>query len=76
MKKVLIALIIIIVGFISFGYIQKNNGLNGDKWIGIAILLVTFVLMPLFLYSRFKNKETRDRMLNFGLKKKENPDNQ
>ena len=52
MKKVLIALIVIIVGFISFGYIQKHNGLNGDKWIGIGILLVTFVLMPLFLYSR------------------------
>ncbi len=76
MKKVLIALILIIVGFISFGYIQKHNGLNGDKWIGIGILLVTFVLMPLFLYSRFKNKETRERMLNFDLKKKEASDNQ
>ena len=76
MKKVLIVLILIIVGFISFGYIQKLNGLNGDKWIGIGILLVTFVLMPLFLYSRFKNKETRDRMLNFDLKKKEESDNQ
>ena len=65
-----------IVGFISFGYIQKHNGLNGDKLIGIGILLVTFVLMPLFLYSRFKNKETRERMLNLGLKKKEDTDNQ
>ena len=75
MKKVLIVLILIIVGFISFGYIQKLNGLNGDKWIGIGILLVTFVFMPLFLYSRFKNKETRDRMLKFDLKKKENTEN-
>jgi hypothetical protein len=32
--------------------------------------------MPLFLYSRFKNKETRERMLNLGLKKKEDADNQ
>ena len=76
MKKILIGLIIIIAGLITFGYLQKNNGLNGDKWIGIGILLVTFVLMPLFLYSRFKNKETRERMLNLGLKKKENTDNQ
>lgn len=76
MKNILITLIIIIFGFISFGYIQKYNGLNGDKWIGIGILLVTFVLMPLFLYSRFKNKETRNRMLNFDLKKKEESDNQ
>ena len=76
MKKVLIGLIVIIACLISFGYFQKNNGLNGDKWIGIGILMVTFVLMPLFLYSRFKNKETRERMLNFDLKKKEESDNQ
>ena len=76
MKKILVTLIIIIIGFISFGYFQKNNGLNGDKWIGIGILIVTFILMPLFLYWRFKNKETRERMLNLGLKKKEDTDNQ
>ena len=76
MKKILIGLIVIIAFLISFGYFQKNNGLNGDKWIGIGILLVAFVLMPLFLYSRFKNKETRERMLNLSSKKKEDTDNQ
>ena len=76
MKKILIGLIAIITCLISFGYFQKNSGLNGDKWIGIGVLLAAFVLMPLFLYSRFKNKETRDRMLNLGLKKKEGADNQ
>ena len=76
MKKILIALVAIIACLISFGYFQKNNGLNGDKWIGIGILLVAFVLMPLFLYSRFKNKETRERMLNISSKKKEDADNQ
>ncbi len=76
MKKVLIGLIVIIACLVSFGYFQKNNGLNGEKWIGIGVLLAAFVLMPLFLYSRFKNKETRERMLNLGLKKKEDTDNQ
>ena len=76
MKKILIGLIVIITCLISFGYFQKNSGLNGDKWIGIGVLLAAFVLMPLFLYSRFKNKETRERMLNLGLKKKEDTDNQ
>lgn len=76
MKKILICLIVIIAGLISFGYFQKNNGLNGDKWIGIGILVLAFVLMPLFLYSRFKNKEVRDRMLNFDLKKDKEPENQ
>lgn len=76
MKKILIGLIVVIACLISFGYFQKNSGLNGDKWIGIGVLLAAFVLMPLFLYSRFKNKETRERMLNLGLKKKEDTDNQ
>ena len=76
MKKILIVLIAIFACLISFGYFQKNSGLNGDKWIGIGVLLAAFVLMPLFLYSRFKNKETRERMLNLGLKKKEDTDNQ
>ena len=76
MKKILIVLIAIIACLISFGYFQKNSGLNGDKWIGIGVLLAAFVLMPLFLYSRFKNKEIRERMLNLGLKKKEGADNQ
>ena len=76
MKKILIVLIAIIACLISFGYFQKNSGLNGDKWIGIGVLLAAFVLMPLLLYSRFKNKETRERMLNLGLKKKEDTDNQ
>ena len=76
MKKILIGLIVTIACLISFGYFQKNNGLNGDKWIGIGILLVAFILMPLFLYSRFKNKETRERMLNISSKKKEDTDNQ
>ena len=76
MKKILIGLIIIIASLITFGYLQKNNGSNGDRWIGIGVLLAAFVLMPLFLYSRFKNKEVRERMLNFDLKEKKDTDNQ
>ncbi len=76
MKKVLIALIVIAFSFISFGYFQKNNDLNGDKWIGIGVLLVAFIVIPLFLYYRFQNKETRERMLNFDLKEKKGAENQ
>ena len=36
MKKILIGLIVIVLGLIGFGYFQKNNGLNGEKWIGIG----------------------------------------
>ena len=76
MKKILIGLITIITCLISFEKKKKNNGLNGDKWIGIGVLLIAFLLIPLFLYSRFKNKEVRERMLNFDLKEKKDTDNQ
>ena len=76
MKKILIGLIVIITCLISFGYFQKNNGFNGDKWIGIGILIVAFILIPLFLYSRFKDKKTRNRMFNFDLKENKEPENQ
>lgn len=76
MKRVLIALVAIVFGLIGVGYLQKHNGLNGDKWIGIGILLLAFVLMPLFLIFRFRNKATRKRMLNFDLKEDKEPENQ
>ena len=35
----------------------------GDKWVGIAILTASFILMPLFIYHRWKNKKVKDYML-------------
>lgn len=76
MKKVLIVLIIIILGFIGFGYFEKNNGLNGDKWIGTGVLLIAFVLMPLFIYHRYKNKNAKDYLMTNFTQDKEESDNQ
>ena len=76
MNKILIGLLVIVLGFVVFGNFLSNDQDGGAKWIGIGILLLTFVVMPLFLYSRFRNKATRDRMLNFDLKKIKEPENQ
>ena len=76
MNKFLIGLIVIIACLISFGYFQKNNGLNGDKWIGIGVLLIAFVLMPLFIYHRYKNKNAKDYLMTNFTQDKEKTDNQ
>lgn len=76
MKKILLSLLVLVLALVSFGYYQKSQQLNGDKWIGIGILILTFLVIPIFLFYRFKNKEIRNRMLNFDLKDKKEPENQ
>jgi len=42
---------------------QSKSLPQGEKIIGISVLLFTFVLLPLFLYYRFRNKNLKDYML-------------
>ena len=61
MKKVLTILLIIIIGVLAYGYYVKNTGgTNGEIIIGIGVLAIAFVLMPLFIYHRYKNKNIKD----------------
>jgi len=61
MKKVLAILLIIIIGVLAYGYYVKNTeGANGEIIIGIGVLAIAFVLMPLFIYHRYKNKNIKD----------------
>ncbi len=76
MKKFIFALTIVVLLLISFGYYEKSNQMNGDKWIGVGVLILTFIVLPLFLYTRFKNKEIRNRMLNLNFQDKKNTENQ
>ncbi|MFC4738636.1 hypothetical protein ACFO3U_01375 [Flavobacterium ponti] len=77
MKYLVRILFLIVVGFVAFGYFYKNNGNNeGDKWIGIGVLILAFVLMPVFIYHRYRNKKLKDFELNFNLKEEEDTENQ
>jgi hypothetical protein len=77
MKNVIRILLFIIVGLISYGYyIKETDGPDGDKWIGVGILLSALVLMPIFLWHRYKNKNLEDYMFKFDKKKDENTENQ
>jgi hypothetical protein len=77
MKYLVRILFLIVVGFVAFGYFHKNNGnTEGDKWVGIGVLILAFVLMPVFIYHRYRNKKLKDFELNFNLKEEEDTENQ
>lgn len=61
MKAVLISILVIVLGFIAYGYYVNSEELaEGEKFIGIGVLIFSFVLMPLFIYHRYKNKDLRN----------------
>ena len=54
-------LLAVILGLIAYGYYHKESvGKIGDKYIGIAVLMIAFVFLPLFIYHRYKNKKLSD----------------
>ena len=61
MKFVLITILLIVLGTITYGFYLKNTGdITGEITIGIGVLAIAFVLMPLFIYHRYKNKNIKD----------------
>lgn len=65
MKFVLGAIFVLVVGMLGYGFYLKNSGnFDGEIIIGIGVLIIAFVLMPLFIFHRYKNKDLK----NFELK--------
>ena len=70
MKIVLRLLLVICLGLIGYGhYVNGDAAGSGEKFIGIGVLVFAFILMPLFIYHRYKNKDLR----NYSLKDFANP---
>lgn len=65
MKYFIRILFIGIVIAVMVGYYFKNTGdhAKGDVWVGLGILTAAFILMPAFIYHRWKNKNVKDYML-------------
>jgi hypothetical protein len=57
--KILAIIILIAVGT-GFYFRLNDNTLLGDRIIGIAVLASAFILMPIFLYVRWKDKNLKD----------------
>lgn len=65
MNKIIGVLAILIAIAIGTGFYFRMNEqvLLGDRIIGIAVLASAFLLMPLFLYHRWKGKNLKDYTL-------------
>lgn len=50
---------------IAIGFYSLNNGdpLSGHKYIGLAVVGGFFVLMPTFIYHRWKDRKVANYML-------------
>jgi len=58
MKTILKIILVIVIGFVAFGYyMNSNNNGEGEKFIGIGVLLFAFMLMPLFIYHRYNGRD-------------------
>ncbi len=58
MKIILKIILVIVIGFVAFGYyMNSNNNGEGEKFIGIGVLLFAFILMPLFIYHRYNGRD-------------------
>lgn len=58
LKKIVYIVFFIILGTISYGYyIKSDTPQDGEKIIGIGVLLFAFVLMPLFIYLRYRGRD-------------------
>jgi hypothetical protein len=70
MKTGLRLLLFLVLGLIVYGYYLNSSATgSGEKFIGIGVVLFAFILMPLFIYHRFRNKDLR----NYSLKDFANP---
>jgi uncharacterized protein YxeA len=64
MKKVIIILffLILICGVSGF-LIKPDDFATGELLIGISIATAVFILMPLFIYYRWRKRSVKDYML-------------
>lgn len=60
--KIIGILILIAIG-VGYYFRLNDNVIMGDRIIGIAVLASAFILMPIFLYKRWKGKKLEDYTL-------------
>lgn len=66
MRILIIILFCILCVTLGFGFYLRYftaDTLTGDRFLGITILAVAFILMPMFLYHRWKDRKIKDYML-------------
>jgi hypothetical protein len=70
-------LFVVVLSFIGYGWCLNGLDSNqGDKFVGVGVLLMSLVLMPVFLFHRYKNKKLSDYTFKFDEKLPKKPENQ
>ncbi len=59
----ILGITILIAIAVGFYYRLTDDVLTGDRIIGIAVLASAFILMPVFLYVRWRGKKLKDYTL-------------
>jgi peptidoglycan/LPS O-acetylase OafA/YrhL len=58
MKILLRIILFLVIGLLCTGfYFQITSEKNAEFYIGIGVLLLAFVLIPLFIYHGYKGKD-------------------
>ena len=75
MKFVLSLVLIGVLIAMGYGfYIKENGDMTGEIVIGIAVLVLAFIWMPLFIFHRYKNKDLSDCKFRKFNREEEKPD--
>ena len=53
--KVLLVVCLILIG--AGTYLNLEDSGSGEKFVGIGALIFAFILMPLFIFHRYRNKD-------------------
>ena len=65
MKYFLIILFYLVLITLGIGfYLKTDDQATGDLLIGLSLMAGFFVLMPSFIYHRWKDRSVKDYMLN------------
>lgn len=65
MKQFLLILFFLVAIGLGIGfYIKMDDEPTGKLIIGLSLMAGFFILMPLFIYHRWKDKDVKDYMLN------------
>lgn len=66
MRNLIIVLFCICCLTLAYGFYLRyftEDLVAGDRFLGLTILAVSFIVMPLFLYHRWKDRKVKDYML-------------
>lgn len=64
MKYIISILFISVLFALGIGfYIKPNDEATGNLIIGLSLMVGFFLLMPLFIYHRWRNRNVKDYML-------------